>query len=186
MKSETIFAAWNKTHGSARGKDGFFVKVTYSIGSSKCEIVKGNSEMIGSLRAAVMIGIATFILSACGETQVPPNTLNHLLETSGRANYGSLYSFKAGTDGQEPKAGLIDVSGLLYGTTYAGGSHGDGTVFRISTAGAEDVLYSFQGGKDGANPSASLVAVKGFLYGTTEYGGLTADPSNGTVFRIQD
>ena len=69
------------------------------------------------------------------------------------------------------------------GTTYGGGK-GDGTVFSISTTGTEKVLYRFRGNKDGANPSASLIAVKGLLYGTTEYGGLTANPSNGTVFRV--
>jgi uncharacterized repeat protein (TIGR03803 family) len=31
-----------------------------------------------------------------------------------------LHSFKSGLDGAQPIAGLIDVHGTLYGTTYAG------------------------------------------------------------------
>ena len=44
-----------------------------------------------------------------------------------------LYSFGAnGTDGVTPQASLImDSAGNLYGTTVAGGAHGDGTVFKV-------------------------------------------------------
>jgi uncharacterized repeat protein (TIGR03803 family) len=45
-----------------------------------------------------------------------------------------LYNFGAdGRDGTYPYAGLIfDADGNLYGTTSAGGSHGDGTIFEIT------------------------------------------------------
>jgi uncharacterized repeat protein (TIGR03803 family) len=44
-----------------------------------------------------------------------------------------LWSFGNGTDGVQPKAGLIvDASGNLYGTTIAGGAYSDGTVFEVS------------------------------------------------------
>ena len=91
-------------------------------------------------------------------------------------------------DGQQPKAGLIDVNGTLYGTTYGGGKDGDGTVFSVSTTGNEKVLYSFRGNilsasTDGANPSAGLLAVKGVLYGTTEYGG-SGGTGEGTAVKI--
>ena len=74
----------------------------------------------------------------------------------------------------------------LYGTTYKGGTDGDGTVFSVSTTGTEKVLYNFRGNKDGANPSASLIAVNGLLYGTTEYGGIPSygGCNAGTVFTI--
>lgn len=41
-----------------------------------------------------------------------------------------IYAFKGGSDGDDPQAGLIDVKGTLYGTTYGGGN-GYGTVFSI-------------------------------------------------------
>jgi uncharacterized repeat protein (TIGR03803 family) len=86
-----------------------------------------------------------------------------------------LHSFGSGSDGENPEAGLIDVNGTLYGTTYKGGAHGQGTVFSITTGGTEKVLHSFGSGSDGANPEAALVDVNGKLYGTTYYGGTHGD-----------
>jgi len=44
--------------------------------------------------------------------------------------YRSLYSFTGGTsDGCNPYAEVIYSGGVLYGTTYSGGSSGNGTVF---------------------------------------------------------
>jgi len=39
-----------------------------------------------------------------------------------------LYRF-SGTDGADPTAGLIYESGVFYGTTFSGGTTGNGTVF---------------------------------------------------------
>jgi uncharacterized repeat protein (TIGR03803 family) len=92
-------------------------------------------------------------------------------------------------DGQWPYGGLIvDKNGALYGVTYAGGSAGQGSVFKLAPKGsryAESVLYSFQGGNtDGGNPYGGLyMDSNGSLYGTTQYGG---GPSSGfgTVFKL--
>jgi uncharacterized repeat protein (TIGR03803 family) len=43
-----------------------------------------------------------------------------------------LYSFKAGTDGAYPYAGLIALNGAAYGTTYQGGASNAGTIFKLS------------------------------------------------------
>lgn len=107
-----------------------------------------------------------------------------------------LYSFAGGSDGADPAAGLIDVKGMLYGTTVEGGGagcggyyHGCGTVYSISTAGAESVLYRFAGGSDGMSPQAPLVAVKDTLYGTTAFGGAEHEKRRaqccGTIFALQ-
>ena len=91
--------------------------------------------------------------------------------------------FSGCPDGQTPYAGLIiDKLGRLYGTTYQGGAHSQGTVFELTpnaakTTWTETVLYSFcsQGGEsctDGANPNAALImGARGKLYGTTYQGG---------------
>lgn len=94
-----------------------------------------------------------------------------------------LHSFAGGAkDGEYPWAGLIDVDGTLYGTTAYGGADNDGTVFTVSTSGAESLLYSFKGSPaDGATPVAPLLDVKGKLYGTTDGGGASG---YGTVFSI--
>jgi uncharacterized repeat protein (TIGR03803 family) len=105
-----------------------------------------------------------------------------------------IWSFTA-SDGAQPFAGLIaDVSGNLYGTTYAGGlpfvdglRPNWGKVFRLTpptTSGGpwtETVLYTFAGGSDGANPLGGLIAdASGNLYGTTLFGGT----GKGTVFKL--
>lgn len=98
-----------------------------------------------------------------------------------------LYSFLWNqSDGGYPRAALIDVKGTLYGTTSTGGAENYGTVFSISTAGAEKMLYSFRGGSDGLYPLASLINLNGTLYGTTLYGGGYDCTGNscGTVFSI--
>ena len=82
-----------------------------------------------------------------------------------------LHDFGAGSDGAYPWAGLLDLGGTLYGTTYEGGAYNDGIVFAMSTAGIERVLHGFSGRPDGSEPSANLIAVDGTLYGTTFLGG---------------
>jgi len=105
-----------------------------------------------------------------------------------------VYSFKGGSDGVSPQAGLIlDKNGTLYGTT-SGDDSTFGTVFRLvppaSGTGAwtETALYSFQGGSDGVKPLAGVIVdTYGALYGTTTYGGRGAGCGStgcGTVFRL--
>jgi uncharacterized repeat protein (TIGR03803 family) len=102
------------------------------------------------------------------------------ITTSGKETV--LHSFAGGSeDGAAPFAGLINVNGTLYGTTASGGANDDGTVFAITTSGAESVLHSFGGSKDGQEPEAGLISVKGTLYGTTFQGGANGQ---GTVFSI--
>jgi uncharacterized repeat protein (TIGR03803 family) len=98
-----------------------------------------------------------------------------------------LYRFAGGADGAYPQAGLIDVNGTLYGTTFEGGGTfcyaggGCGTIYSVTTAGVETVLYRFAGGSDGANPFAGLINVNGTMYGTTVYGG---SKDKGTVYSV--
>jgi uncharacterized repeat protein (TIGR03803 family) len=100
-----------------------------------------------------------------------------------------LHSFNNnGTDGITPlSAGLIfDAAGNLYGTTFAGGTYGYGTVFELTPAGGgswtEKVLHNFGNGTDGAGPLAGLIFdAAGNLYGTTGGGSSYGD---GTVFEL--
>ncbi|MGO8793576.1 MAG: choice-of-anchor tandem repeat GloVer-containing protein [Candidatus Sulfotelmatobacter sp.] len=98
-----------------------------------------------------------------------------------------LHSFGNGSDGSYPTSALVvDASGNLYGTTFAGGTYGLGTVFELSPkAGGgwtEKILHSFGKGTDGANLYAGLVFDdSGNLYGTTYAGGTYAA---GTAFEL--
>ncbi len=102
-------------------------------------------------------------------------------DSSKSAQEKVLYSFTGGADGDGPGAGLIDVSGVLYGTTFSGGTYGAGTVFGVSAGGIESVLYSFTGLSDGNEPGAGLIDVNGVLYSTTPLGGKY---DSGTVFEV--
>jgi uncharacterized repeat protein (TIGR03803 family) len=98
----------------------------------------------------------------------------------------TLHSFGAGsTNGVGPAYTLVQgTDGDFYGTTWAGGAHGGGTVFRISPSGSYTNLYSF-GSADlgGQHPAAGLVqGSDGDFYGTTW--GADYCSSCGNIFRI--
>lgn len=102
-------------------------------------------------------------------------------------NYKVLHYFKGGSEGDKPSGDLIDVNGVLYGTTARGGDGGGfGTVYRFTRRGKEKVLYAFKGGTDGAGPTGGLIDVNGTLYGTTTQGGGydCAGSTCGTVYSV--
>src|SRR5207248_1714900 len=89
--------------------------------------------------------------------------------TDGSWKYKVIYSFCAQTncaDGDQPLSDLIvDQDGNLYGTTWAGGAHAGGTVFKLnkSTGWTESVAHSFCAARDsngncldGEDPQAGL------------------------------
>ena len=79
----------------------------------------------------------------------------------------------------------MDKAGNLYGTTFIGGTLGDGAVYQLKLKNSSFVfnpLYSFAGGSDGANPEPRVIfGPDGALYGTTLYAGA----GYGTVFKLQ-
>jgi uncharacterized repeat protein (TIGR03803 family) len=99
----------------------------------------------------------------------------------------TLYTFcsQGGcTNGYSPLAGLAQArNGDFYGSTDYGGTHGPGTIFKITPSGTLTTLYSFcaqSGCPDGGYPIGGLVqATNGNLYGTTSGGG-----AGGTIFKI--
>jgi uncharacterized repeat protein (TIGR03803 family) len=159
-----------------------------------------------SARYAFAMCAAVFILAGCGGSQPPVGAPGATRPASANvhrilpgSSYHVVYRFGQ-RDGVNPyDAGLIDVNGTLYGTTAYGGSASRGcarrrnqhcgTVYSISTNGAENVLHNFGVGSDGGDPFASLLNVNGTLYGTTEYGGANCEVVGphwgcGTVFMI--
>lgn len=118
------------------------------------------------------------------------------VDSKGGANgYGTIFTLDAdndeyvtlrhfsGFDGRNPSEALIEVNGVLYGTTPYGGATDQGTVYMLDPEEPDlniRVLHIFTG-PDGAVPQAGLLAVDGHLYGTTNQGGKYG---MGTVFRI--
>jgi uncharacterized repeat protein (TIGR03803 family) len=108
-----------------------------------------------------------------------------VFELSSTGEEKILYSFGGQpSDGIEPYGSVVfDKKGNLYGSTFAGGLYGQGTVFELSPTGEEQILYTFGSqASDGATPLGGLVLdTAGNLYGVTAYGGAYGF---GTVFEI--
>ncbi len=86
-----------------------------------------------------------------------------------------------GTDGLQPRAGLLLASDdLLYGAAVGGGDNSLGTLFRIDTKGTFSKLWDFTG-DEGASPNATLTEGSDhFFYGSASGGG----GGTGTIFRL--
>ncbi len=103
------------------------------------------------------------------------------------ANLVTLVDFDSNpTYGANPYGGITYGNGLI-GTTAAGGTYGNGTLFLIESFSEYfsdvqiDTLVSFDG-TDGADPRGSLITdAAGDLFGITYGGGTNGD---GTVFEI--
>ena len=133
---------------------------------------------------------------------------NTTVQTNGATGYGtifqittngdftSLYSFGTllgsdGTplDGSQPNSIFQASNGVLYGTAAAGGSHGRGTFFSITTNGSFTLLYTFGTisnaaglALDGDTPNGALMqGADANFYGVTQFG----NPTNaGTIYRM--
>jgi uncharacterized repeat protein (TIGR03803 family) len=98
-------------------------------------------------------------------------------------NLTVLYSFAGGPDdGSQPASGVtLDGSGTLYGTTRLGGQYTEGVVYKLDSAGNENVLFSFSG-LGGYYPQTGVVLdAAGNVYGTSEFGGTY---SVGLVYKV--
>jgi len=102
--------------------------------------------------------------------------------TNGTLNW-SFSLPEAPGGGNFPYPTLMQATdGNLYGTTRAGGSFGQGSIYQITTTGIFTPIYYFSGGSDGSAPSAGLVQVAdGTFFGTAE----AAGPNNvGVIYRL--
>ncbi|MGH9500369.1 MAG: choice-of-anchor tandem repeat GloVer-containing protein [Terriglobales bacterium] len=105
------------------------------------------------------------------------------LSTAQVRHFQVLHEFNGSQDGANPEAKLLlGADGNLYGTTFAGGQNGEGTVYKIDSRGQESVEFTFSDGLGGNGfPASSLVQDEaGNLYGTA-FGG---PGGAGIVFKL--
>ncbi len=116
------------------------------------------------------------------------------LSPSGSGWTFNLLCSLQGTGYSGPQSSLtMDGQGNLYGTTYAGGQHGVGSVFKATRNGSDWVctdLHDFLQDGNGVTPIAGVTLdSQGNLYGTTAYGGLQSqnycpDDGCGVIWEI--
>lgn len=102
----------------------------------------------------------------------------------------AIYSFCSRDfcfDGFSPESGVIlGIDGSLYGTTFYGGPHGGGSVFKVTLKGELTTLYRFcliRSCPDGQWPNGLIQASNGEFYGTTTNLGANSG-GGGTIFQI--
>jgi uncharacterized repeat protein (TIGR03803 family) len=181
--------------GLTLGRDGSFYGTTSAGGYSD----------LGTLFKISPSGALTILYDFDGVTEGGAPTAPPIQATDGNfygttyiggttSSYGAVYKFNPpsgrlttlytfdSVHGANPFGPVVQAAdGNLFGTTYAGGSNNDGTVFKITLSGELTVLFNFDG-VHGSAPYAGLVQGNdGNFYGTT-YSGGSAD--YGVVFKI--
>lgn len=138
--------------------------------------------------------MSTCVLSNASATNVQAVATNVNVSCSQAETI--VHSFSGGpSDGVDPEFALVEMNGVLYGSTSLGGAFGSstglGTVFAfpIASGGSYSLLHSFSGSTtDGACPQSALtVGANGTtLYGATCHGGAVngANSGDGTVYSI--
>ncbi len=158
----TTLYSFCATPGCTDGKDPVGALVQATNGNFYGMTEGGGANGEGTVFKITSAGVLTTLNSFCGKTDC--------------------------ADGEYPQGALIQgTDGNFYGATGSGGAHGEGTVFKITSAGVLTTLYSFcpdgDGCTDGAEPEGGLVqATNGIIYGTTYAGGLY--DQGGTVFSM--
>jgi uncharacterized repeat protein (TIGR03803 family) len=118
-------------------------------------------------------------------------TVYELMKSGKRYRERVLYRFQGAPDGNFPQYEtlLADANGVLYGTTYIGGtgpgSQGLGAVFELTPSGrgySEKIIYSFGSNDGGGGPLSGVISdARGNLYGTASGGPLYG---NGEVYKL--
>jgi uncharacterized repeat protein (TIGR03803 family) len=141
--------------------------------------VFGGAEGVGPSGGLVQGSTGTFYGATAAGGQYGYGTIYSVTPAGA---FTTLYSFTGQADGNGPQGSMVfGPDGSLYGVTLVGGSHGVGTVFRVTTAGILTTLYSFAGAADGSYPVTTLLlGADGNLYGTAAGGTM----GRGTIFRI--
>ena len=182
----TLFPATQSLESGRVQSAGAVVTTIYSFGSQERDGESPEAGLVdlnGTLYGSTASGGAYKSGRVCGRD----GGCGTLFSVTPSGTETVIYNFRpGGRQGANPQAALVVFKGELYGTTSYGGSnecfggYGCGTVFSLTTTGAEKVLHRFNG-SDGESPVSKLLSAGGTFYGTAEAGGASA---YGTVFSV--
>src|SRR5215211_1500918 len=121
---------------------------------------------------------------------LPPDGGGTIFRTDLAGNLTTLHAF-TGLDGAVPTGIVRGRDGAFYGTTTYGGepgisalTPGNGTIYRIDTAGNLTVLFVFPGSERGYRPGPLMQGSDGALYGTAVGGSSLYARFPGIVYRF--
>ncbi len=111
------------------------------------------------------------------------NNLGTIFKINTTGTLTVIHHFSGTADGAGSLSDLIQAQdGSFYGTCYSGGTYGNGTIFKITSAGSYSVLKHLLSSVDGGNPYGNLFQdTNGMLYGMNRIGG---SQQGGTAFRV--
>jgi uncharacterized repeat protein (TIGR03803 family) len=206
MSNNTLYgtAYYGGTNGSGRvfklNTDGTGLTNLHTFAADGIEIIDSYANYTNSDGAnpggLILAGNTLYGTTAYGNTNGSGTVFKLNIDGTGFTN---IYSFSALTvpvigtnsDGAVPVAGLIISNNTLFGTTFYGGTNGNGTVFKVNTDGTGFTnLHTFAASTGsipnvtnsaGAHPSCVLALSGNTLFGTTFYGGTNG---NGIVFKL--
>jgi len=203
-----IVHSFNITNGSTpystliQGSDGILYGTTRTGGNSNFGVVFGYN-ISGSFNVIYNFSGATYLDGAYPYGELLENNNGYLygMTNSGGLGFGTIFKIKKdGTnysvihtfgsianDGSQPYGSLFKSSnGLIYGTTYAGGTFSRGVIFKLDTFENYSIIHNFSGTTylDGAYPyfTSLIEGTDGNLYGTTSSEGAGGD--SGTIFKL--
>ncbi len=137
----------------------------------------GNSSLIRMNAAGRYTVVSSFERTVPALTEASDGnfygcTEHTLFRLTPQGVFTTIHSFEESSPARGASTCLIQASdGELYGTTYDGGAHGFGTVFRTTLAGEVTTVHSFTGADDAQHPSQYVGGLvqgsDGKLYGQT-------------------
>ncbi|MDB6023578.1 MAG: hypothetical protein JWQ04_3435 [Pedosphaera sp.] len=171
-------AAWAGGSGSV----GTLFRVTTNGSSFRTIFSFNNSQNGGSPYGGMALGPdgALYGTTQYGGTNSGQGTIFRLTPSGTNFIFTNLLVFN-GTNGANPQGALLNGGdGFMYGTTFAGGTNNNGTIFRINTNGAFNTVALFML-TNGYQPLGGLVrGADGAFYGAG-YGNFS---SSRLVYRV--
>jgi uncharacterized repeat protein (TIGR03803 family) len=175
--------------GGTNGRGTVYAINTDGSGFTVLHYFGGNSDGAATTAGLVLSGGTLYGASQGGGSSGLGMLFS--LNTDG-SDYTNLFSFPTETgginnEGGQPLAGMVIAGTNLFGTTWSGGTGGQGVVFRINTDGTGYTnLHSFTAlvsgtNSDGAVPFGGLTLAGDTLFGGTVYGGAGG---KGVLFKL--